>query len=204
MAAAAPLGRLAATLNTAAAALSSLRKSWALVGGLAVSARTEPRFTRDVDMAVVVKDDEEAESLVNTLLGRGCRLIASLEQEATGRLATVRLVFPGEEESGVVVDLLFASSGIEPEVVAAGETLEVLPGHEWPVARLGHLLALKVLSQNEQRPQDRVDIVALIAQADDEAVDLARAAVRLIEARGYGRGRDVAAELEGVLEPRRS
>ena len=31
--------------------------AWALVGGLAVSARTEPRTTRDVDVAVTVPDD---------------------------------------------------------------------------------------------------------------------------------------------------
>lgn len=34
---------------------------WALVGGLAVSARTEPRFTRDLDVAVAVPDDGAAE-----------------------------------------------------------------------------------------------------------------------------------------------
>jgi len=33
----------------------------ALVGGLAVSARTEPRFTRDLDVAVAVPDDAGAE-----------------------------------------------------------------------------------------------------------------------------------------------
>ena len=36
---------------------------FALVGGLAVSVRTEPRFTRDVDVAVAVGSDSEAESL---------------------------------------------------------------------------------------------------------------------------------------------
>ncbi len=31
----------------------------ALVGGVAVSVRTEPRFTRDVDLAVAVPDDSK-------------------------------------------------------------------------------------------------------------------------------------------------
>jgi hypothetical protein len=39
----------------------------ALVGGLAVSARTEPRFTRDADLAVAVASDAEAESLIRAL-----------------------------------------------------------------------------------------------------------------------------------------
>ena len=34
----------------------------ALIGGLAVSARTEPRFTRDADLAVAVTSDAEAEA----------------------------------------------------------------------------------------------------------------------------------------------
>lgn len=43
----------------------------ALVGGLAVSVRTEPRFTRDIDLAVAVADDAEAESVVARLRRRG-------------------------------------------------------------------------------------------------------------------------------------
>jgi len=52
---------------------------WALVGGFAVSARAEARFTRDVDLVVVVRDDAEAESLVGRLLQAGYRLTASVE-----------------------------------------------------------------------------------------------------------------------------
>lgn len=63
-----------------------------------------------------------------------------------GRLATMRLRVPGEEAGGVVADLLFASSGIEPEVAAEAEPLEVMGGVVLPVARTGHLLALEVLA----------------------------------------------------------
>ena len=38
-----------------------------LVGGLAVSARCEPRFTRDIDIAVALADDAQAEKLVRAL-----------------------------------------------------------------------------------------------------------------------------------------
>jgi hypothetical protein len=37
---------------------------FALVGGLAVSVRAEVRFTRDVDLVVLVADDSEAEWLI--------------------------------------------------------------------------------------------------------------------------------------------
>lgn len=43
------------------------------------------------------------------------------------------------------MDLLFASSGIEHEIVAAADPLEVLPDLTVPVARTGHLIALKPL-----------------------------------------------------------
>jgi hypothetical protein len=46
-----------------------------------------------------------------------------LEQEYVERMSGVRL----ERGGSVVVDLLFASSGIEGEVVAAATRLEVLP-----------------------------------------------------------------------------
>lgn len=59
------------------AAVEDLRASGvkvALVGGLAVSARTEPRFTRDVDLAIAVAGDREAERVANALTSRGYRI----------------------------------------------------------------------------------------------------------------------------------
>jgi hypothetical protein len=40
-------------LFAVAAALGARHRAFAVVGGLAVSVRSEPRFTRDVDVAVV-------------------------------------------------------------------------------------------------------------------------------------------------------
>jgi hypothetical protein len=172
---------------------------WALVGGFAVSARAEARFTRDVDLAVVVENDAEAERLVSALLANRYRLIASVEQDATGRLATVRLVPPGRDDEGTVVDLLFASSGIEAEIASAAEILEIVRGVTAPVARTGHLIALKLLSRDDEtRPTDAADLRALRAVADNVELDRAREAVRLIEVRGYSRGRDLVAALDAL------
>ena len=44
-----------AALRRVTADLDRRRLGWALVGGFAVSARAEPRFTRDVDVAVVTQ-----------------------------------------------------------------------------------------------------------------------------------------------------
>ncbi len=145
-------------------------------------------------------DDRDAERLVLALQRRAYRVVSAVEQEATGRLATVRLAPPGEAGHGVIIDLLFASSGIEPEIVAAAEPLEILPGLAVPVARLSHLIALEVLARDDRtRPQDRVDIAMLLRAADAEAIDEARRALRLIRERGFDRGRDLLADLDHVI-----
>ena len=94
----------AATLRRIGADLAGIGAGHAVVGGLAVSVRTEPRFTRDVDLAVAVADDAMAEAVIGELLQRGYRSLAMVEHEATGRLATARLTSPVDD--GIVVDLL--------------------------------------------------------------------------------------------------
>ena len=185
------MSRLEAALRGIASELDRRGRAFAVVGGLAVSVRAEPRFTRDIDLALAVANDADAEALVRSLVASGYRVIASLEQEAVGRLATVRLQSPSEGPEGVVVDMLFASSGVEPEIVRASEVLEALPGLPVPVARVGDLLALKVLSNGPERPQDQIDIVALLRLADEVEMGRARQTAALIVERGFGRGRDL-------------
>ena len=177
------------------------RVSFALVGGLGVSARTEPRFTRDADLAVAVATDAEVEALIHQLQARGYGVDALVEQEAVGRLATVRLTRSSTGQTPVI-DLLFASSGIEPEVVAEAEPIELLPNLTMAVARTGHLIALKVLSRDDlRRPQDLVDLRALLRVATSAEISRARGALALIAARGYHRSRDLTTELNILLPP---
>ena len=171
------------------------------MGGLAVSVRTEPRFTRDADLAVAIKDDQAAESLVHHLQIRGYVVLAIVEQEAVGRLATVRLTPPEETKAGVVVNLLFASSGIETEIVREAEEIELVEGLAMPVAQIGHLIALKVLSRDdERRPQDLADLRVLLKAAAPEETALARESLELVMARGYARNRDLLSDFERLLE----
>ncbi|HYN41749.1 MAG TPA: nucleotidyl transferase AbiEii/AbiGii toxin family protein [Thermoanaerobaculia bacterium] len=191
---------LEAALRNAARALRAAGLRWAVVGGLAVSARAEPRTTRDVDLAVAVDDDAAAEAALYRLQVHGLSVVSVVEQTARHRLATARLHSSDERIRGIFVDLLFASSGIEPEVVNRAEEIELVPGLSVPVARTGHLVALKALARNDRdRPQDLDDIRALLREATTEDVDEARDAVRLIEERGFARGRKLSAELEDLL-----
>jgi hypothetical protein len=75
---------------------------------------------------VSVPSDEEAEKIIRSLQLRGYRVRAIVEHDARKRLATVCLALSYPDD--VVVDPLFASSGIETEVAIAAEALEILPG----------------------------------------------------------------------------
>ena len=135
--------------------------------------------------------DAAAERLVHDLSRDGFAVLATVEQDKTGRLSTVRLALPKSALSGVVVDLLFASSGIESEVVGAAETLEIIPSLFLPIARVGHLIALKLLAQTPGRPQDAADLSALRGIATKQDLEDARQAIDLITERGFNRGRDL-------------
>jgi hypothetical protein len=178
--------------------LRALRVRWALVGGWAVSLLAEPRTTRDVDVTVMVANDREAERIAMALRLRGYGYLPEsvLEQTAVHRLATVRFVSSAPTTGETIVDLLFASSGIEPEVVAAASRMEVLPGFFVRVAQLGHMIALKVLAG---RSQDVADLQTLRRYAEDRDLKLARESLELISRRGYDRGKDLLAEFARLV-----
>ncbi|MCC6335778.1 MAG: nucleotidyl transferase AbiEii/AbiGii toxin family protein [Myxococcales bacterium] len=190
----APTASSIRALEKAVAALESLDARFALIGGQAVAARTAPRFTEDVDFAVATAGDDEAQRLVFALQQRGWIVRASLEQTETGRLATVRLSPPAERED-VLVDLLFAACGVEQEAVGAAESLALGYSKPLPVASVGHLMAMKALSESEERLQDRIDLQNLTAVARPGDLETARRAVELIRERGYARGKRLAAIL---------
>lgn len=97
----------------------------------------------------------------------------------------------------MAVDLLFASSGIEDLVVAQARPLEILPVLILPVARPGHLLALKVLARDDRRrPHDVDDLRSLLAEASRTELRAAGEALDAITSRGFHRRRNLRAAWE--------
>ena len=185
-----------AVLRQAAADLDAIGARWAVIGGLAVAFRAEPRFTKDVDLAVAVADDAEAEGIVNRLQVRGYALVSLVEQDYVNRLATARLVRPEVGTSSAFIDLLFANSGIEDEIVRRADRMEVLPDVVMPVASTGHLIALKALAG---RHQDLTDLGYLISAATEADLGEARTSMATIQERGFNRGLNLPEVLETII-----
>ncbi|MFL6196459.1 MAG: hypothetical protein ACJ75H_19920 [Thermoanaerobaculia bacterium] len=200
------LARLEKALIRLGADLRAVGARWALIGGFAVILRAESRSTRDLDVVLAVSGDREAEAIVRALHLRGYRdhPKGGMIEREDGRLATVRLVSPPlDEDLGSEIDLLIACSGVEAEVVAAATLVEVLPGVVIPVARAGHLVALKVLAG---RLKDADHLDSLIRAMDADDLRLARETVDLIERRGFNDKpeRDLLVELGKLVEQARS
>lgn len=179
--------------------LRSLGHGSALVGGLAVSVRARERFTRDIDFAVAVESDQQAETLALAMQRLGFQLLTVVEQEARGVLATLRFRHPGDRDVEPTIDLLCGSSGIEPEVVERAEPVQLSERVTVPVACLADLIALKVLSESDVRDQDRADLRALITIASEEELAAAAAALDTIQERGFDRGKDLASCLAELV-----
>jgi hypothetical protein len=98
----------------------------------------------------------------------------------------------------VSVDLLFASSGVETEPVDDSERQEIASGIQLPVASVGYLIALKLLSEDIERPTDRADLRSLAGVATAGDSETCTRAVALIAERGFYRDRNLARALRAL------
>jgi hypothetical protein len=173
---------------------------WCLVGGLGTSVYAEPRTTKDIDIAVVVRSDDDFEVLKSFLASRGYHSASALmHTEPTYKMGW-RLLMPTSKGEDIAVDLLHRACGVEEQIVDQAVTLEILPKVFLPVASIGHLIAMKIVSHNDiTRMQDQIDLRALIAVAHPG--DIASAKSALVEiSRGEGfAGRDFVRELASLL-----
>jgi len=97
------------------------------------------------------------------------------------------------------VDLLFATTRIEAEIVRAAEPTTIAPGLVAPVATRAHLVVMKVLAMDDvRRPKDRVDLAALLGVAAPAERAEARRALELIQARGGARSKDLLALFDAL------
>jgi hypothetical protein len=99
------------------------------------------------------------------------------------------------------LDLLSTSSGIEREVVASAQEIEILPSLHVPVASREHLIAMKVISENDSDPiKDRMDLQGLMSSASEKELNEAKIALILAAERGFDRAKDLLGTFAKMLE----
>lgn len=178
-------------LETAITQFEAADLPFALVGGLAMGVRADPRVTRDVDFVLPVEDDAEAEARIYALQRRGF-VVESVFERRGGRISTVRTRHSAAPD--VLIDVLLSNARIEAEIVAAATPETVAGGIRCPVAQPWHLLAMKVYAN---RRKDQADLQELIERADEKSLEQTRRALELMRRRGVAPGRNLVAELEG-------
>lgn len=128
---------------------------WMLIGGLAVGAWTEPRGTKDCDLAIALPDDP---TVLDAKL-RAMGLSSTRGNLPRGREGgTVRLRLDRSDRAPLVVDLLCAGTDFEREALARRRELSVLGVPLWVVSP-DDLTIYKLIAG---RPQDLADVDRLI------------------------------------------
>lgn len=194
-------------LKRAAHDLDQVDADYAVIGGIAVGARTILRFTQDVDFAVNVTSDQHAERIASHLLGLGYRLRTEIDHKPTGRMAILRLISPVVPDTKEIadvplLDLLFHSVGIESETVEQAQPIDFEGLTDLPAARTPYLIAMKVLSESDERLQDRIDLQNLIQAATDADLAEVPPLLDLITQRGFNNEKDLHAVYETFLAKR--
>jgi len=177
------------TLADAARVFEDRDIRFALIGGLAVSLRGQPRMTVDVDL-VILADLDRALQLVRELASTPFAPLFSGVEEVVTRSYILPL---RHRVTGIRVDVVIGMSGFERQAVERAAPVAI--GElRVPVVAVEDLLVMKALAG---RPQDEQDIRGLIATQRD-AIDWHRC---LTLARQLGDAIDI--DLVGRLEAAR-
>lgn len=150
------------TLADAVAMLDARGIGAALIGGLAVSLRGQPRMTVDIDL-VIHADVDEALRLVRDLGETPFEPLFPGVEEVVARSFILPL---RHRMTGIRVDLAIGMSGFEREAIARARSV-VVGDIRVPVVTVEDLLVMKALAG---RPQDELDMRGLVA-TQGETID---------------------------------
>ncbi len=150
------------TLADAAQVLETRGIRFALIGGLAVSLRGQPRMTVDVDL-VILADVDQALRLAQELSSTPFEPLFPGVEEVVARSFILPL---RHRATGIRVDVAIGMSGFEQQAVSRA-TKVTIGDVRVPVVVVEDLLVMKALAG---RPQDEQDIRGLVA-AQRDAID---------------------------------
>jgi hypothetical protein len=162
---AAPLAPLLEALRGLAGWLQDTRTSGAVIGGVAVSILGRPRFTRDIDVVVLVEEQQWAWFLSSgSKFGFRSRRPDALEFAGEARMLLVR-----HEPSGIDVDVSFASLPFEKELIARTVWRDV-GGVHTPLPGVEDLIIMKAVAHRSRDLSDIESLVEVNAKLDVDRI----------------------------------
>lgn len=177
-------------LQNVAQHIQEIGRPWAVVGALARNEYAgEPRFTSDIDIAIIVKDDKDINLFLNEFCEKGYQVLNASTHPEQNHFTSARVLGLDATHGRFFIDFLFKTTGIEEEVTESAVLTEILPGLTVPLAQKGHYLAMKTLAiasserEVEKRKTDEADFIAVLRGTTEEDLRLARESVCLINDR---------------------
>lgn len=142
-------------LGVLAEVLAEVRIEYAVIGGHAVNAWVEPRFTADIDVTISA-GPAQLDRLTAALERRGFRISAQYGEEQPSGPDFVRFV---SEDSRVVLEFQSAKTRLQEDVIRRAHQ----DARGLRVATAEDLIVLKLIAH---RPKDRIDLIGLCALPD--------------------------------------
>ncbi|MEI8283178.1 MAG: nucleotidyl transferase AbiEii/AbiGii toxin family protein [Armatimonadota bacterium] len=143
------------TLQRLVAALDSVPALYAIIGGVAVSIQSVPRFTEDVD-AVIWFGEDNWDVLLEKLTASG---FTSRSGDPID-FARKNRIFLLTDHDGVHVDLSIGALPFEETVVRNADRIEIAPGTFASIATVESLIVMKAVAW---RPKDILDIREIVS-----------------------------------------
>ncbi|MEX2261704.1 MAG: nucleotidyl transferase AbiEii/AbiGii toxin family protein [Bryobacteraceae bacterium] len=138
---------LESALLEVASLIERLSIPYMLIGGLAVAAWGEPRATLDVDLSLWVEPDRLDQTVTDLSMA-----LRPLPQNPTNFVRSSR-VLPVLANSGVRIDLVFASLPMEADLINRAKPIEVA-GKVIPVASVEDIIWMKLISERKKDLED--------------------------------------------------
>lgn len=134
---------------------------YAIIGGVAVSVRAVPRYTKDVDAVLWVGEDGW-EEILESITRRG------LKPKAVDpiRFARQNRLLLLTDQDGTEIDLSFGALPFEEEMIRNAEPIEIGDGCTASVATAEALVIMKAIAWRPKDQQDIRDIVEVNPELD--------------------------------------
>lgn len=145
---------LSSALHSLAEWLTWQEIPYVLIGGVAVSLLSKPRFTQDVDVAVSF-DLDRLEKLIAS--AAACGLVPR-RQDAVAFARRNRMLLLRHDATAISVDMSFIAMPFEEDMIASARVVEI-GGLQLRLPRPEDLIIMKAVAH---RPQDMVDVEHLI------------------------------------------